>query len=145
LEGEDEGDSQETARRQPEFGPLVALKSTLLLLVKLKGGSKMLAGILLGTAILSPFPFYWYLWRWPQKYVNLCGAGVDPSHRMAQISAVLKALQICALLSVSSFHTWPPWWSIVLVAAGQFLNTRWVTTAANSEKTRQCKKLCIIL
>lgn len=83
----------------------------------------MVADIILCLTIISPFPFYWYLWRWPQDFTNVCGPNVDPSHRMAQISAVLKALQICALLSVSNF-SWPPWWSLLLIVAGQYLNVR---------------------
>lgn len=79
--------------------------------------------VLLCVAIASPFPFYWYLWHWPQVFVDVCGADVDPSHRMAQVSAVLKAVQIGALVSVSTF-SWPPWWSLLLIAAGQYLNLR---------------------
>lgn len=79
------------------------------------------------AAVISPFPFYTYLWKNPQPFVDYaCADGADPSHRMAQISTGLKVLQILALLSVASFesYSFPPWWSILLFAAGQYLNVR---------------------
>ncbi|KAI9020413.1 hypothetical protein DFJ74DRAFT_124478 [Hyaloraphidium curvatum] len=79
------------------------------------------------VAIISPFPFYAYLWHYPQKFVDVaCTDGADPSHRMAQISTGLKALQILALLTTASFssHVFPPWWSLLLFAGGQYLNVR---------------------
>lgn len=79
------------------------------------------------AAVISPFPFYTYLWWYPQRFVDsVCSDGADPSHRMAQISTGLKIVQFLALLSVASFSSnlYPPWWSVVLFLAGQFLNMR---------------------
>ncbi|XP_020570694.1 phosphatidyl-N-methylethanolamine N-methyltransferase [Phalaenopsis equestris] len=70
---------------------------------------------------VSPFPFYYILWNYPQAWVNLCGKGVDPSHRMAQVSHAFKIVQILSLLSVARI-SWPPWYCFVLFAAGQYLN-----------------------
>lgn len=78
-------------------------------------------------AVISPFPFYSYLWWNPQKFVDIaCTDGADPSHRMQQVSSVLKTLQIITLLSTASFesHWFPPWWSILLFIGGQYLNVR---------------------
>ncbi|XP_020673539.1 phosphatidyl-N-methylethanolamine N-methyltransferase [Dendrobium catenatum] len=72
---------------------------------------------------VSPFPFYYFLWNYPQAWVNLCGKGVDPSHRMAQISHAFKLVQFFSILSVARF-SWPPWYCVVLFAAGQYLNFR---------------------
>uniref|UniRef100_A0A0D6RAF4 Phosphatidyl-N-methylethanolamine N-methyltransferase n=1 Tax=Araucaria cunninghamii TaxID=56994 RepID=A0A0D6RAF4_ARACU len=72
-------------------------------------------------AILLPFPFYYVLWTYPQGWMQCCGKGVDPSHRMAQISHILKALQIIALTSVAHF-SWPPWYCLLLIVFGQYLN-----------------------
>ncbi|XP_042444057.1 phosphatidyl-N-methylethanolamine N-methyltransferase-like [Zingiber officinale] len=71
--------------------------------------------------VLLPFPFYYILWNYPQAWVDLCGKGVDPSHRMAQISHVLKAIQFVSLFSVASFSR-PPWYCLLLFLVGQFLN-----------------------
>jgi hypothetical protein len=76
------------------------------------------------TALILPFPFYYTLWNYPQWWVGLCGRGVDPCHRMAQVSHLLKAIQILSLLSVATF-SWPPWYCVLLFAAGQYLNFKW--------------------
>ena len=79
------------------------------------------------AAVISPFPFYTFLWWYPQRFIDAaCQDGSDPSHRMQQFSSMLKALQILALLSTVSFSdlAFPPWWSIALFAGGQFLNVR---------------------
>ncbi|XP_077222340.1 phospholipid N-methyltransferase [Tasmannia lanceolata] len=72
-------------------------------------------------ALLLPFPFYYLLWTFPQSWVDFCGKGRDPSHLMAQISHLMKILQLLALFSVSHF-CWPPWYCWVLFIFGQFLN-----------------------
>lgn len=79
------------------------------------------------VGVLLPFPFYWALWNHPQRWVDLCGGGgggggVDPCRRMAQVSHVLKALQLLALASVASFSWPPPLYSVALLAVGQYLN-----------------------
>lgn len=77
------------------------------------------------AAIISPFPFYTYLWYRPQPFVDMaCSDGADPSHRMAQISSALKVLQFITLFSTASFASgwFPPLWAIVFFAAGQYLN-----------------------
>ncbi|KAK8949880.1 hypothetical protein KSP40_PGU016813 [Platanthera guangdongensis] len=81
----------------------------------------MAATVAAVTATVVPFPFYYLLWNYPQAWVNLCGKGVDPSHRMAQISHALKLVQVISLLSVARF-SWPPWYCIILFASGQYLN-----------------------
>lgn len=74
-------------------------------------------------AMLLPYPFYYLLWTYPQKWVDFCGKGTDPCNRMAQISHVLKILQFLAFFSVAHF-SWPPWYCCLLFATGQFLNFR---------------------
>ncbi|XP_052182456.1 phosphatidyl-N-methylethanolamine N-methyltransferase isoform X6 [Diospyros lotus] len=74
--------------------------------------------------VLLPFPYYYWLWRNPQSWVELCGKGRDPSKVMARVSHLLKLLQFVSLFSVSSF-SWPPplyFWPLFLF--GQFLNFR---------------------
>ncbi|GLJ49494.1 hypothetical protein SUGI_1048770 [Cryptomeria japonica] len=58
---------------------------------------------------------------YPKRWVQCCGSTIDPSHRMAQISHVLKLIQILAVLSVSNLR-WPPFYSILLIISGQYLN-----------------------
>jgi methylene-fatty-acyl-phospholipid synthase len=74
------------------------------------------------VGVLLPFPFYYALWTHPQRWVDLCGRGADPCHRMAQVSHVLKVLQLLALASVASFSWPPPLYCPVLLAVGQYLN-----------------------
>lgn len=74
------------------------------------------------VGVLVPFPFYYVLWNYPHKWVGLCGKGVDPSHRMAQISHALKALQILSLLSLARISAPPPSYSLLLFLLGQYLN-----------------------
>jgi len=81
----------------------------------------MLITVLRFLAIISPFPFYYFLWNWPQTFVD---AFPDkPSHSMSLISNGLKVLQFIALGT-----TWHAsriqWWNVVLILAGQFLNVR---------------------
>ncbi|XP_058067666.1 phosphatidyl-N-methylethanolamine N-methyltransferase [Magnolia sinica] len=71
--------------------------------------------------LLLPFPFYYCLWNYPQSWVDLCGKDTDPCHRMAQISHIIKILQILALFSVAHL-SWPPWYFWVLFTFGQYLN-----------------------
>lgn len=82
-------------------------------------------GIIAGIGVILPFPFYYYLWNNPQKWVDLCAkSGKDPSTLMASISHFLKLLQFIALFSVSNL-SWPPplyFWPLFLF--GQFLNFR---------------------
>jgi methylene-fatty-acyl-phospholipid synthase len=80
-------------------------------------------GLIVAVLILLPFPFYWYLWNFPDRWMRICGKGVNPSHRMAQVSHLLKALQIFALLSVATISR-PPLICIALLAFGQYLNYR---------------------
>ncbi|XP_047077432.1 phosphatidyl-N-methylethanolamine N-methyltransferase-like [Lolium rigidum] len=80
------------------------------------------AALAAGVGVLLPFPFYWALWSRPQRWVDLCGRGADPCRRMAQVSHVLKALQLLALASVASFSWPPPTCSLALLAFGQYLN-----------------------
>lgn len=79
-------------------------------------------GLLVSVFVLSPFPFYWYLWTYPKKWIKIC-EGVDPSHRMAQIAHILKSLQIISVVSVATFSP-PPLICVVLFALGQILNYR---------------------
>nr|GMD43465.1 phosphatidyl-N-methylethanolamine N-methyltransferase [Ipomoea batatas] len=81
-------------------------------------------GVLACVAVISPFPFYYWLWRYPQKWVDLCGKERDPCHVMAMVSHVLKLLQFIAILSVSTFSWPPPLYFWPLFFSGQFLNVR---------------------
>ncbi|XP_073271062.1 phosphatidyl-N-methylethanolamine N-methyltransferase-like [Primulina huaijiensis] len=81
-------------------------------------------GILACVGMLSPFPFYFFLWRNPQTWVDLCGRQRDPCRIMALVSHFLKLVQFASLFSVSTFF-WPPplyFWTLFIV--GQFLNFR---------------------
>lgn len=80
--------------------------------------------LLICIAVLLPFPFYYFLWTNPQIWVDFCGKGSDPCHRMAQVSHFLKIIQFLALSSVAHF-SWPPWYCCLLFTLGQFLNFRW--------------------
>ncbi|KAJ8505496.1 hypothetical protein OPV22_006382 [Ensete ventricosum] len=77
--------------------------------------------VAVSVGVVLPFPFYYFLWNHPQAWVDLCGKGMDPSHRMAQISHALKAIQLVSLLSVARISR-PPWYCVVLFLLGQFLN-----------------------
>lgn len=79
--------------------------------------------VLVSTGVLLPFPFYCFLWTYPQIWVDFCGKGSDPCHRMAQVSHFLKLLQFLAIFSVAHF-SWPPWYCFLPFALGQFLNFR---------------------
>lgn len=76
------------------------------------------------VGVLLPFPFYYALWTHPQRWVDLCGRSADPCRRMAQVSHAIKALQLLALASVSSFSWPPPLYCPILLAVGQYLNFR---------------------
>ncbi|KVH99046.1 Phosphatidylethanolamine N-methyltransferase/Methylene-fatty-acyl-phospholipid synthase [Cynara cardunculus var. scolymus] len=81
-------------------------------------------GILACFGVVTPFPFYYWLWNHPQTWVNLCGKGRDPCKIMAMVSHFLKLVQFLSLFSVSTF-SWPPplyFWPLFLL--GQFLNLR---------------------
>ncbi|KAL9996693.1 putative phosphatidyl-N-methylethanolamine N-methyltransferase [Helianthus debilis subsp. tardiflorus] len=81
-------------------------------------------GILACIGVISPFPFYYFLWNQPQTWVNLCGKDRDPSKTMAMVSHVFKLIQFVSLYSVSTL-SWPPplyFWPLILF--GQFLNFR---------------------
>ncbi|KAL8138666.1 hypothetical protein V2J09_004667 [Rumex salicifolius] len=81
-------------------------------------------GMWAAIGVLSPFPFYYWLWRFPQSWADLCGKGRDPCKVMAMAAHLLKLLQFISLYSVSSF-SWPPplyFWPLFFV--GQFLNFR---------------------
>ncbi|KAK6912314.1 Phospholipid methyltransferase [Dillenia turbinata] len=81
-------------------------------------------GLLAGIGVLVPFPYYYWLWRNPQTWMNLCGPGRDPSKAMAQISHFLKLIQFVSLFSVSSLSWPPPFYFWPLFLFGQFLNFR---------------------
>ncbi|GLT38274.1 hypothetical protein SLA2020_125320 [Shorea laevis] len=81
-------------------------------------------GLLAAIGVLSPFPFYYWLWRNPQSWVNLCGRGRDPSRVMGLVSHFLKLVQFISLFSVSSLSRPPPLYFWPLLAFGQFLNFR---------------------
>lgn len=85
-------------------------------------------GIVAAIGVLTPFPFYYCLWNWPQSWVDLCGKERDPSKIMAYVSHLIKLIQFISLLSVSSFH-WPPFYFWPLFGFGQFLNFRYVDFA----------------
>ncbi|KAL0429730.1 UNVERIFIED_CONTAM: Phosphatidyl-N-methylethanolamine N-methyltransferase [Sesamum radiatum] len=81
-------------------------------------------GIWACLGVISPFPFYCFLWNNPQSWVDLCGRGRDPCRVMALVSHFLKLVQFIALFSVSTL-SWPPplyFWPLFLF--GQFLNFR---------------------
>lgn len=80
-------------------------------------------GLLAAVGVLTPFPFYYWLWTNPQWWVDLCGRR-DPSKVMALISHFLKLVQLISLFSVSSFSWSPPLYFWPLIAFGQFLNFR---------------------
>ncbi|GMH03596.1 hypothetical protein Nepgr_005435 [Nepenthes gracilis] len=77
-----------------------------------------------GIGVVLPFPYYYWLWTYPQTWVDLCGKRRDPSAVMAYVSYFLKLVQIISFFSVSSL-SWPPplfFWPLIIV--GQFLNFR---------------------
>lgn len=74
-------------------------------------------------AVVLPFLFYWYLYNYPSRWMARCGKNVDPSERMAQVSGVLKLLQIAAVASQSEWRI-PPWYCVAAIAAGQYFNFR---------------------
>lgn len=82
-----------------------------------------LHSLVVSLLVLCPFPFYWYLWTYPKKWMKMC-EGVDPSHRMAQVSHILKSLQLLSLVSVATFSV-PPLICVALFGCGQFLNYRY--------------------
>ena len=81
-------------------------------------------GILAGIGVLVPFPFYYFLWTYPQSWVNFCGKGRDPSKVMALVSHFFKLVQFISLFSVCSLSWPPPLYFWPLFAFGQFLNFR---------------------
>ncbi|XP_057454085.1 phosphatidyl-N-methylethanolamine N-methyltransferase [Lotus japonicus] len=81
-------------------------------------------GIAAVLGVVSPFPFYYWLWNSPQSWANLCGKGRDPTKAMAHVSYFLKLIQFISLYSVSSFSWPPPFYFWPLFAFGQFLNFR---------------------
>ncbi|CAL5440344.1 unnamed protein product [Camellia sinensis] len=81
-------------------------------------------GIVACIGVVSPFPFYYCLWIYPQRWVDLCGKGRDPSKIMAIVSHLLKLLQFLSLFSVSSLSWPPPFYFWPLFLFGQFLNFR---------------------
>lgn len=81
-------------------------------------------GILACIGVISPFPYYYFLWNYPQTWVNLCGKDREPSKAMARVSHALKLVQFVSLLSVSSLSWPPPLYFWPLFFFGQFLNIR---------------------
>ncbi|KAK3188660.1 hypothetical protein Dsin_028221 [Dipteronia sinensis] len=80
-------------------------------------------GLLASVGVLLPFPFYYWLWKYPQRWVDMCGKEREPSKEMAKVSHLLKLLQFLSLYSVSTL-SWPPLYFYPLFAFGQFLNFR---------------------
>ncbi|GAB2293669.1 hypothetical protein Dimus_027882 [Dionaea muscipula] len=81
-------------------------------------------GMWAAIGVVLPFGYYYWLWTYPQTWVNLCGKVRDPSTAMARVSYLLKVLQFASFFSVSSL-SWPPplyFWPLALF--GQFLNFR---------------------
>ncbi|CAL5361619.1 unnamed protein product [Camellia sinensis] len=81
-------------------------------------------GVVACIGVVSPFPFYYCLWIYPQRWVDLCGKGRDPSKIMAIVSHLLKLIQFLSLFSVSSLSWPPPFYFWPLFLFGQFLNFR---------------------
>lgn len=81
-------------------------------------------GFLACIGVISPFPFYYWLWRDPQTWVDLCGRERDPSKVMALVSHLLKVVQFISLFSVSTLSWPPPFYFWPLFIFGQFLNFR---------------------
>ncbi|KAK1288232.1 hypothetical protein QJS10_CPB19g00705 [Acorus calamus] len=74
------------------------------------------------VGVLLPFPYYYWLWTYPQTWVDLCGKRRDPCQWMARVSHLIKLIQFASLLFVSSTLSFPPWYSFALLIVGQFLN-----------------------
>mmetsp|Transcript_18587 Transcript_18587/g.33291 ORF Transcript_18587/g.33291 Transcript_18587/m.33291 type:complete len:182 (-) Transcript_18587:353-898(-) len=71
-----------------------------------------------------PFAFYTYIWQDPESWVKFClslKGKPDPSALVSHIAHVIKACQYIALFSVGTLVI-PPWYNIILAAAGQYLN-----------------------
>ncbi|PIA48194.1 hypothetical protein AQUCO_01400638v1 [Aquilegia coerulea] len=83
-----------------------------------------MVNIFVSIGILIPFPFYYWLWRYPSNWVSLVGKGRDPAKVMAQVSHLLKLIQFISLFSVSSLSWPPPFYFWPLFFFGQFLNFR---------------------
>ncbi|GFQ05313.1 phosphatidyl-n-methylethanolamine n-methyltransferase [Phtheirospermum japonicum] len=81
-------------------------------------------GIWACIGVISPFPFYYFLWNNPQMWVDLCGPGRDPSKIMALVSHFLKIVQFVSLFSVATLSWPPPFYFWPLFLFGQFLNFR---------------------
>lgn len=81
-------------------------------------------GILACIGVVSPFPFYYFIWTNPQSWLDLCGKGRDPCKVMAMVSHFLKLVQFISLYSVSTLSWPPPFYFWPLFIAGQFLNFR---------------------
>lgn len=81
-------------------------------------------GFLACIGVMSPFPFYYWLWRHPQTWVDLCGRERDPCKAMALVSHFLKVVQFISLYSVSTLSWPPPFYFWPLFIFGQFLNFR---------------------
>lgn len=81
-------------------------------------------GFLACIGVISPFPFYYWLWRNPQTWVDLCGRERDPCKVMALVSHFLKVVQFISLFSVSTLSWPPPFYFWPLFIFGQFLNFR---------------------
>ncbi|KAK6127869.1 hypothetical protein DH2020_038377 [Rehmannia glutinosa] len=84
-------------------------------------------GILACIGVISPFPFYYFLWNNPQTWVDLCGRGRDPCKIMALVSHFLKIVQFISLFSVATLSWPPPFYFWPLFFFGQFLNFRFET------------------
>lgn len=92
-----------------------------------RGRQERKMGVVAAIGVLLPFPFYYWLWTYPQTWVDLCGEGRDPSKVMAYVSHLLKLVQFLSLFSVSAFSWPPPLYFWPLIAFGQFLNFRLVS------------------
>ncbi|KAL6570378.1 hypothetical protein OROMI_014892 [Orobanche minor] len=81
-------------------------------------------GIWSCIGVISPFPFYYFLWNNPQIWVDLCGRGRDPSRIMALMSHFLKIVQFISLFPVTTLSWPPPFYFWPLFLFGQSLNFR---------------------
>lgn len=84
-------------------------------------------GLLACLGVISPFPFYYFLWNNPQSWVDLCGKGRDPCRFMALVSHFLKIVQFISLFSVATLYWPPPFFFWPLFFFGQFLNFRLIS------------------
>ncbi|CAN6700690.1 unnamed protein product [Malus baccata var. baccata] len=62
-------------------------------------------GIAAAIGVLSPFPFYYWLWSYPQTWVELCGKGRNPCKVMAYEAHCLPLFTSVPSLPLASSST----------------------------------------